>query len=216
MSPLKRFFEHVIVISLVRRPDRRAHFAEEMKAIDLPYEVFDGIDAGPDDGNRGCTASHRAVMGMIARNGWKRCLVFEDDATVRDQFRASFNDEVAMPLREIPTDFDVVYLGGGYGDDPQGWHSKHLIRINAMKTTSSYGVSLKAARALYEYIPADTCDGIDNFFSGWTPAHQCFITEPRFFYQYDNYSDLQKRKMSNQDSMENPDHVTALGKYHAP
>jgi len=215
MTPFEQFFDsNIIYINLARREDRRRNFESQMKQIGIKnYERFDAIDAGPGDGNTGCCASHRAVMKLIVDRGLPRCAVFEDDSVVREQFRDSFHEVVAQPLRELPPDWDLVYFGGGYGDDPQGWHSRHLIKINAMKTTSSYAVTAKAAKELYNYIPEKCGDGIDNIFSGYAPGHMSFITEPRFFYQYGNYSNLQEREMSNQDSMENIHHVTRLGKY---
>lgn len=215
MTDFERFFDgNIIYINLARREDRRQNFENEMKKIGVThYERFDAIDAGPGQGNHGCTASHKAVMDLIVKRGLKNAMVFEDDSVVRERFREEFHQAVMQPLRELPADWSLCYLGGGYGDDPQGWHSKHLIRINAMKTTSSYGVSAKTAKELRDYIPDNCGDGIDNIFSGYAPSHLSFISEPRFFYQYGNYSNLQEREMSNQDSMENSHHVERLGKY---
>lgn len=211
MTPIESFFQNVVIINLARRPDRWQSVMRQLEALGITmFHRFEAIDAGPDDGNRGCTASHKAVMKMIIDRGWERCLIFEDD------FARRFED-VQLQFKalepEIPADFDMLYLGGHYGTDPQYWHSKHLIRIGQMKTTSSYGVSLKAARELYELIPADTCDSIDNLYASYNESKKCFIVEPRFFVQYNNYSDLQKREMNNAPCMEDEGHVRRLGKY---
>lgn len=202
------------MINLKRRPDRLANFAKEMELIRVTeWERFDAIDAGPRNGNVGCCASHKAVMGLIVERGYKNSLVFEDDSVVREQFRNSFNDEVVAPLRELSPNWDAVYLGGGYGDDPQGWHSRHLIRINTMKTTSSYGVTAATALGLRDYIPHDCTQGIDDIVSGHLQNKNAFICEPRLFIQYNNFSDLQQAVLFNGASMEDLGHLNRLGKY---
>jgi hypothetical protein len=211
MTPFEEFFGgNIFVINLARRPDRLANFTDQMRHLGVKFERFDAIDAGVGMGNHGCCASHRAVMDLIVKRGLERAFVFEDDSVVRHRFRDTFHEEVRAPLRELPPDWDLIYLGGGYGDDPQGWHSRHLIRINAMKTTSSYGVTAKSARELRDYIPENCGDGIDNIFSGYAPSHQSFICEPRFFIQYNNYSDLQRAVLNNGMSMEDEGHVSRL------
>ena len=213
MTPFEQFFDgHLIYINLARRTDRRASFEGEMKHLGIThYERFDAIDAGRGWGNNGCCASHRAVLDMIVQRGWRRCFVFEDDCVVREQFRDNFHGNVEAPLRELPRDWDIIYLGGGYADDPQEWYSPNLIRINGMKTTSSYGVTAKSAREIRDCIPEVCSDGIDNIFSGYTPGHLSFICEPRLFIQYSNYSDLQLAVLNNGMSMEDTAHVKRLG-----
>lgn len=213
MTPFEKFFDgNIFVINLKRRPDRLEHFAFEMEKCGIAcWKRFDAIDAGPDDGNRGCTASHRAVMDLVVRRGLRRAFVFEDDATLRNQFIPSFNNEVAPVLAEMPEEFDQLYLGGHYAEMPRGWFSKHLILMGQMKTTSSYGITLKSARELRDLIPEDTCDSIDNLYGAYNASKRCFISEPRFFVQYNNYSDLQKRQMNNTPCMEDTGHVTQLG-----
>lgn len=214
-TPIEKFFDAIFVINLQRRPDRWRHFQLEMEQIGVTeYERFDAIDYGPRMGNHACCASHRAVMGLIVDRGYKNALVFEDDNTVRSQYRDSFNNEVEAPLRELPHDWDALYLGGGFGDDPQGWHSKHLIRINSMKTTSSYGVTAATALGLRDYIPPECGQGIDDIVSGYLQNKNAFICEPRLFIQYNNYSDLQRAVLDNGQSMSDTGHLKRLGNYH--
>lgn len=215
MTFFEQFFDgNIIYINMAKRVDRRASFEAEMKRLGIThYERFDAIDEGPLRGNHGCCASHKAVMGLIARRGCERAFVFEDDSVVRPQFRDSFHNEVVAPLRELPPDWDAIYLGGGFGDDPQGWHSKHLIRINAMKTTSSYGVTAATALGLRDYIPEECGQGIDDIITGYLQNKNAFISEPRLFIQYENFSDLQQAVLNNGMSMLDTGHLNRLGKY---
>lgn len=209
MTPLEDYFKNIVVINLARRPDRWQHVMMEMAALNITiFHRFEAIDAGPGDGNRGCSASHKAVMKMIMDRGWDRCLVFEDDfACVVPDAQERFRGFVP----EIPPDFDMLYLGGHYGTDPQYWESKHLIRIGQMKTTSSYGVTTAAAAALCDLVPPDTIDSIDNLYAGYNETKKCYICEPRLFVQYNNFSDLQQRVMANEHCMLDKGHVERLG-----
>lgn len=215
MTTFEQFWDgNIFVINLARRKDRLEHFNAEMKQINVTcVERFEAIDAGPDWGNNGCSASHRAVMDLIVQRGLRRAFVFEDDATVREQFRNEFSEAIAHPLRELPPDFQMFYAGGHYGSDPQYWHSRHLVRIGQMKTTSSYGVTLETAKILRDRIPVGTSDSIDNLYGGFNETGRCYICEPRIFVQYANYSDLQKREMDNSGCMEDRGHIERLGKF---
>lgn len=211
MTPIESYFGHIVVINLERRPDRWLHVVDEMNALGITnYERFNAIDAGPTDGNRGCSASHKAVMKMVVDRGWDKCLVFEDDfACVVPDAQQQF----AGFVKDIPKSADMLYLGGHFGTDPQYWHSKHLVRIGQMKTTSSYGVTRKSAAELYEVVPESTVDSIDNLYGGYNESKECYICEPRLFVQYKNYSDLQQREMDNSQCMLDSGHITRLGKY---
>lgn len=215
MTPFERFFDgNFFVINLARRPDRMAHFNAEMKHIGVTcVERFEAVDAGIGWGNNGCSASHRAVMELIIARGLRRAFIFEDDAVVRSEFRDRFHDQFAVVEREIPEDFSMMYLGAGYGEKPQGWVSKHIIRTAQMKTTSSYGVTGKSAPILRDLIPVGTTDSIDNLYAGFNVTGKCYICEPRLFIQYHSFSDLQQNMANNGPSMEDQNHVLMLGKF---
>lgn len=212
MTNFENFFGgNIFVINLEKRADRLDHFAAEMEKCKITcWTRFEAIDTGPGWGNHGCTASHRALLDLIVRRGLKRAFIFEDDATLRDCI-SNFNVEAAPAIRDIPAEFDMFYFGGHYGSDPRGWFSKHLILMGEMKTTSSYGVTLESARELRDLIPIGSGDSIDNLYANYNATKRCYITEPRFFVQYDNYSDLQQRVMNNAPSMEDGSHVARLG-----
>lgn len=211
MTPIEEYFQHIVVISLVRRPDRREHVTQEMSALGITnWQFFDAIDFGLHLGNHSCSASHKAVMKMIVENNWDRCLVLEDDFARRfDDAQERFASYVA----HIPSAWDMLYLAGHYGTPPQGWASKYWVRMGQMKTTSTYAVTRKSAAELYEVVPEGTSDSIDNLYGGYNESKECFICEPRLFVQYENYSDLQRRVMANEHCMQDTSHVTRLGKF---
>jgi len=205
---LSNYFDgNIFVINLARRPDRLAHFSEEMHRIGVTgYERFDGIDLGERFGNHGCTASHRAVLELILARGLKRAFIFEDDATVRPQFRDTFNEELVASLRQIPPDWDMIYLSGHYAEKPRARMSSRVILMGEMKTTTSYGVNARSAAQLLNRIPLGSGDSIDNLYSGYNRTANCYIVQPRLFVQYNNYSDLQRAPMNNAPCMEDTRH----------
>lgn len=208
MSPLFDFFDgNIFVINLARRPDRMEHFNGEMKRIGVTkYERFNAIDPGPHLGNHGCSASHRAVLNLIIERGLKTAFIFEDDAAVRPQFRDSFHDEFSAAMRDLPSDWDMVYLSGHYAEKPRARISPRIILMGEMKTTTAYGVTAKSAHELAARIPEGTGDSIDNLYAGYNRTARCYITQPRLFVQYHNYSDLQRRDMNNIPCMEDARH----------
>lgn len=195
---INEYFGRVVVVNLRRRPDRWADVIRECEKTGLVVERFEAIDAGPDDGNRGCSASHRAVMDLVVQNQWPRCLVLEDD------FKAIYDntqERFASMIGEVPEPWDQIYLGGHYAEKPRARVSPHVILIGQMKTTSSYGVTLEAARELRDLVPIGTGDAIDNLWANYNATKRAYIFQPRLFVQRAGYSDLQKREMSNEGCM---------------
>lgn len=208
MTAFEQFFNgHLFVINLQKRRDRRVHFEAEMEQIGVTtVERFDAIDAGPSQGNHGCSASHRAVMDLIVTRGLETAFVMEDDCTVREQFRNSFHETFAMIAPQIPADFDMIYLSGHYGEMPRARISRNIILMGEMKTTTSYGVTRKSARELRDIIPVGTGDSIDNLYASYNRTARCYISQPRLFVQYGNFSDLQQREMDNSGCMQDGAH----------
>lgn len=210
-SPFEKYFDAIFVINRSKRVDRWLHFVNEMGVAGIAqYERFDAIDYGPDDGNTSCCASHKAVLNLIISRGLRNSFIFEDDATVRDQFRSNFQEMFSRVIAEVPADAEMVYLGGGYAEKPRARISPHIILIGEMKTTSSYAVTAQSARELEALIPPSCPIGIDAVYGEYNRTRRCYITDPRLFIQYENYSDLQKAVLNNGQSMESELHVQML------
>jgi hypothetical protein len=126
-------------------------------------------------------------------------LVLEDDFEIRhEDFHQRFSDMV----RDVPPDWDMLYLGGRYADNPIARVNAHVIRFSRMLTTSSYGVTCQFARKMAPYIfgPAP----IDVLYSGFTPRAKCYIFSPRLMVQYSSFSDLSHQNSTNEPCMIDP------------
>ncbi len=128
---LNRFFDRIFVITLPRATERQARVRERLAGLDFQFHLgADKLELDParlaregyderaarrvsrlsramTPGQLGCALSHRQLYEETVRNGWRRVLVFEDDATPR------LDDLPALPaaLEQLPPDFDLVYLG---------------------------------------------------------------------------------------------------------
>jgi len=203
---LNEYFTRIICISLKRRQDRRDHALSEAKKHNFTFEFFDGYDIKAEGGgNYGCNASHRALMEIIAYNRWPRVLVLEDDNEfVVTDANAAFSEAIG----EVPDDWEWLYLGGSFSNDPKRRISPHVVQINGMMTTSSYAVTWQTARHVAPWIQGGM--GIDSLYQGFTAKMRAFVLTPRLCVQYENMSDIQCRVMNNSHSMLDPHHLARL------
>ena len=218
MTSFSKFWDAIFVINRDCRIDRLAHAVTQAASHGF---FWNRVSAHEDvDRNAGCTNSHRGVLEIIAhggfQEGWKRCLVLEDDFEIIEPDSAKewqhdaesgrthpFNDMWDIIEPEIPPDFDLLYLGGSYAEPPQARVSKHIIRVNRMMTTSSFGITPAYARKLAPHIYGH--GPIDTLVGGFNAANKCYCVQPRLMVQYTNPSDLQGgREMDNSVSMCDP------------
>lgn len=206
-TPLETYFDKIFVINLERRKDRWEHVLEQMKALGITeFERFEAYDRPTDhhgnpNGNMGCTSSHRALYEIIAYQRIPRALIFEDDfAFCIDEPQQKFQQMIG----EVPTDWDMLYLGGHYAEKPVARVSPHVIKMGRMLTTSSYGITWRFARKIAPYI--NGVGPIDSLLSGFHAPNNCFITQPRIFVQYPSMSDLTDQHSSNHHCMMDRNH----------
>jgi hypothetical protein len=181
-------------------------------------------------GTMGTTLSHRMLLRKVAEGPWPRVLVLEDDFHVitpkdkpgwfgnglPDDFQARFD----LLASHVPGDWDVLYLGGGYGNPPLGRVDDYCLRVDLMLTTSSYGITRKYAeewsnrtdeqeRLHKEY------DGtrysahiglIDHMVSRWAREANHYAVQPRLMIQAADYSDATQRQESYVGSMTDEQH----------
>jgi len=215
------YFDGVYCINLPSRADRRKHAEEQFNKHGLNVRFCDGIPGdsfrdirgGDTDydrgfrGNMGCTASHRAILDMIAREGCHRGLVFEDDVEfVTDDLQRDF----AAWISEVPQDWQMLYLGGSFQEDPLYRVSAHVVRTRDMMTTSSYAVTGAAAKHIAPHVCG--VGPIDSIYQQFNRELPTYIFTPRLAVQYENMSDIQSRVMNNSMSMLDAGHLNRLDK----
>jgi GR25 family glycosyltransferase involved in LPS biosynthesis len=202
---LNEYFDKIFIINLDRRTDRWERCQAQMAKFSFNAERFSAhanvkID-GVLNGNAGCTASHRALLEIISYMKWPRTLVLEDDfEIVHEDFEARFSDMSEF----FPQEWDMLYLGGHYQNAPQSRYNKHIVKVNGMYTTSSYGITHQFARKIAPYFISS--GPVDCIFSGFTPTNNCYICQPRLMVQSASYSDLTESMSDNRHCMLDTSH----------
>lgn len=210
ISPINTYFDHVYYINLESRPDKRLLCEDQFSKHGIIAERFIGHDTCLDDkvygrGNVGCTASHRGVLELICHNRFKRTLILEDDFLIRSvRFNTMF--ETMSPF--VPLDWDMLYLGGHYGEAPTGRINDFVIHHRHMLTTSSYGVTLEQARRMVIHISG--VGPIDSLYYQFHENNKCYIFQPRLMVQRPCFSDIQQRECDNQQCMEDISHESMV------
>ncbi len=134
-------------------------------------------------GHMGCWDSHRRVMEKIKGEKNEMTLVIEDDC--------DFNDNIQIfskYLKELPEDWDLLYLGGINQDAPEQY-SKHLDLAKNILQTHAYIIKDKFIPTLLETLTNHRWK-VDIVFSEAIKRGKCFICNPPIAVQRDSYSDI--------------------------
>lgn len=194
------YFHKVFILNRDARTDRWKLCEEQITKFGLRIERFRAYDHACIDGwvggNGGCSASHRAMLDVIAYEQWPRTLILEDDFRI---LHDDFQEKFAEMITEVPDDWDMLYLGGHYAEKPQARISKHVIKMARMMTTSSYGITWQMARHMAPNIYGSA--PIDTQYYSFHLSHNCYIFQPRLIVQRESFSDLQGRVMNNEGCM---------------
>ena len=122
------YYDGILVISLPFRHDRRAHIQNQMSRFSLSYSFLEAtygqaLNLKTMDrtlftratlhylpkGSLGCALSHIQAWERVLDQGWQYGLIFEDDVILTD----TFVEELHARMPEVPSDFDLLYLGSG-------------------------------------------------------------------------------------------------------
>lgn len=205
MQSLNSYFDKIFCINLDHRTDRWLNCQNQFDRFGITAERFRGYEKLVHDGivhgNFGCTSSHRALLEIINYNKWERTLILEDDFQILHE---DFCDRFDRMIHFVPNDWDMLYLGGHYGEAPKQRINPNVIRMARMLTTSSYAVTLKQAIKMAPYICGPS--PIDSLYGGWHLRDNCYILQPRLMVQYGNFSDIQLRHMDNSACMTDARH----------
>jgi glycosyl transferase family 25 len=138
-SVFNRFFDKIFIINLKDSPHRLKKVAKEYRNKHIKFDVFEAINGrckkvsickqkqktfseryGVQYGNRianpkervpasSLTLSQRLIYMETIRQGWERVLISEDDVWLTDDVEKRFK----QAIKELPDDWDMLYLGCG-------------------------------------------------------------------------------------------------------
>jgi len=148
-------------VNLRRREDRWKSFGERLP-IDWPFGQvirFPAIDGlycrhpswwQESDGAWGCYRSHLRIVEECLNCNIESVLVLEDDAV----FLPGFSENVALFFQHLPSDWEMVYLGGQLLKShlrPPEKINEHVFRPFNVNRTHAYAVRGKMLEVLYQH-----------------------------------------------------------------
>ncbi|KAJ1962186.1 hypothetical protein GGI12_002796 [Dipsacomyces acuminosporus] len=152
-------FDHVYVINLERRRDRRQIMGKLMSYLNIQYELFRATNetevdntnkTGPVDikyhirpAERACMRSHMNVLKDIVIHGYQHALILEDDV----DFEADIKSRMGDLLPHVPAAWDILYLGHCSRERfKQTEFHKDLFVARRPSCTHAYAVSFEGAK----------------------------------------------------------------------
>jgi len=193
----------ILYINLAHRTDRKEHVIHEIHKIcvdDAKIHRMDAIRTEP--GALGCGLSHiKALEYAMAHPEWNTILILEDDFT--------FHEDVALlsGLHTLLTcsphmEIGLLSYNGSVLRYEDTSHSS-IKRVLYSQTTSSYCIRSSYLPILLQNMRESTMDMIirgkthencvDIHWTSLQPQGHWYALFPAIGYQYDNYSDIEKR-----------------------
>lgn len=188
--------QDIFCINMISRPDRADHFKEQMKKHDFQATFAIGIDGNTVEnphnlrkGEIGLIESYSRIIRWAQSQELESCLVFEDDATMVDDF----NEKLEL-IKKVPSDWDFTMLGSNqYFLGAGGWPPEQVSE-NVLKCYSAYCAhAILWKKHMYEPILrwlGEKREPIDVSFTRLQTHFNCYAIYPSICYQYDNPSSI--------------------------
>lgn len=213
INPFETHIDRVYFINMDHRPDRLAQILEELTRMGVPDHKVQRISGVQDRfGALGCSKAHRNALLDCEAQGYRTCLILEDDFV----FQRSREDtwETLNRFFLSRTQWDVVM----WASVTHHWENTCLdfmVRVLDAQTTAGYMVhsaflpALLAnvqdgITALEAHSQAVTHACIDQHWKSLQAASEWFVFHPRLGCQRDGLSDIEQRHTSYQDKDELP------------
>jgi len=189
-------FDAIYVINLDSRPDRMIEFKKGMKPLHLDEHRitrFSGIVPPNGVGALGCTLSHLEIVREAKEKGYKKILVFEDDATPFEEGISGMKDIVEDMKNE---EWDVYYLGYN-SHEPLELHSKNSLKAKDLFSTHAIAYN----SSFFDKFIDDFENNKIEIFDVWLRYNvqtmmKCLASYPMLFIQSSSYSDIEKKNVN--------------------
>jgi GR25 family glycosyltransferase involved in LPS biosynthesis len=188
------FFDKIFIINLERRPDRLEKVISNLDRINLSkYEIFTAVDGYSigQTGWEGLRQTYIKIFNIIKNSGCNNFLLIEDDC----EFNDNFQEEVEIYLREIPSDYDLIYFGGNHFSKPEHRFEKinsHVIRTYSTVTTHCIGFSTKNFGIIYDKITNEK-DHVDLILAKLQNELNTYSSIKNLTTQTPSHSDIENR-----------------------
>ena len=184
---LNSLFPYKVCINLDRRPERWRRMEERFIQCGILSVIrFAGIDGQSlqtpatwpySSGHYGCLQSHLAILRLARENEVPVVLIFEDDCI----FDPEFNQKFASCMKQVPADWDLLFLGGKHFEEPIQI-SENVARAKLTYQTHAYAVNHRIYDVLIEL-----CEGgrgaIDDHTVTLQKDYNCYCFVPNLIWQ---------------------------------
>jgi len=209
-SILNSYFDKIYCINLDKRTDRWNEVQAQFKKHGIEVERFSAengntmgwkkdkytLKPGAFNGVAGCIASHIKLYKIAKENNYKNILIIEDDCDFIDDL----NEKFSKLIKEVPEDWDLLYLGGvhesRYGTQfkPERLTDNVLIGKRIITTTcyaiknTIYDLAINTVMEDFPYFYT----AIDGYLGAVIqPKCKTYAFHPPFAWQRASYSDVQ-------------------------
>lgn len=197
MNTLNDFFDKIYCINLDDRKDRMQESAKQFSKHNLLVERVPGIkgadmnlDFPPEikEGAVGCALSQLFTIKLAKQVRAKTFLLLEDDIEFDPDLNSKFNKYYA----EVPSDWDMLYLGG------QHFHGMNLTQVSehifkCEYTLAAHSVAFKYT--VYDRFINKLIDITKPCDVHYAESHReinAYVIVPHLTWQRESYSDIEK------------------------
>jgi glycosyl transferase, family 25 len=196
--------EKIVYINLERRKDRREEIENEFKRMEIPEDKIVRFEAIPHSyGLVGCGQSHRSVLEIAKKEGWKNVLILEDDfdfVVSKEEFEELIH--YFFETMENNKDWDVIMLSYNL------FHREHYTieynnnekigKIGFAQTASAYLVNQHYYDALIENVSYGNLL-LDQTRQHWIYANDVYwkiLQEKDNWFYFKNRIGIQRKSLS--------------------
>lgn len=149
MNILKHF-DRVYCINMDKRPDRWKQAQVEFKKIGIESDVIRWSGIENDDGNLGCTLSHKTLIEHCKSEGYSKVLIFEDDVLFVETDTSKL--EEAFDELDMIGNWDLFYIGVTMAPQLSSFIrvTKNILNTRFAYTTHAYAVNSQAFTPMIE------------------------------------------------------------------
>jgi len=173
------------VINLKERNDKKIYIQNLFKQKNINFEFYS--PEKHQNPRRGCLESHLHLIKEAIKNNYEKVLIFEDDVKFIKSLKS---------LKEPPTDWNMIYLGGTVHRVMDNKH-KGYSRVQTW-TTHAYFINLKDKDFVNKLLEMESYnEEVDRYYlEKIHPNYKCYMTNPMIAIQKEDYSDIEGQEVN--------------------
>lgn len=187
------YFDIIFCINLDRRTDRWEQSLLEFEKMGIKDRVIRMPGIETSNPALGCHLSHAACLEYAKMREVNNILILEDDV----EFFPAAMENLHQALVELPTVWDMFYLGANLHTYPAYQISDHIAKLQGAYSTHAYAVRHDIFDELIEVNVSSNIAHNDVYYSDVIiPNRMCYLALPLIAGQRDSYSDILKTEAS--------------------